>query len=238
MGSHVGISLPQQRKPSFQPIRPQMRPPSMPPGPGTGTLPFYSFDPASVQASAYSMPPTIQTADSFDNEPPLLEELGINTSLILRKTTNILNPLRINSYLHEDADLSGPFVYIMFFGLFQLLAGKLQFGVILGWLVVASLFVTLVFNMLEGNDGDLKVYRCMSYVGYSLLPVVIFSAFQLFLPRGGMAILLFACLAVIWSTRTCTSLLVSASLHAEESRSLIGYSCALIYTAFSLLVVF
>lgn len=236
MESHVGISFPQQRKPSFQPIQPQMRPPSTATGPGT--LPFFSFDPSSAQPSAYSIPPSIQNTGSFEDEPPLLEELGINTSVILRKTLNILNPIRLNADLHEDGDLSGPFVFVMLFGLFQLLAGKIQFGVILGWLAVASLFLYFVFNMLAGSYGSLVLYRCVSFVGYCLLPMVMFSALHLFLPQSGMTELVFAFLAVIWCTRACTTLLVMVVPHAEERRSLIGYACALIYTTFSLLIVF
>ncbi|KAI5081856.1 hypothetical protein GOP47_0001599 [Adiantum capillus-veneris] len=164
MDSHVGISFPQQRKPSFQPIQPQIRPPFM-------------------------------TAGSFEDEPPLLEELGINTPVILRKTLNLLNPMIVNADLHEDADLAGRY-------------------------------------------GSLDLYRCVSFVGYCLLPMVIFSALQLFLPRSGLAVLVIACLAVIWCTRACCTLLIMSSPHAEEQRSLIGYACALIYTTFSLLIIF
>lgn len=236
MDSRVGISLPQQRKPSFQPIQPQMRPPS-----GPGTLPFMSFDMGSVQASSYSMPPSIgnfQNGGGFEDELPLLEELGINTGHIVKKTRSILNPIRINADLHEDADLSGPFVFTMLFGLFQLLGGKIQFGVILGWLAVASMFLYFVFNMLAGRNGSLDLYRCVSYVGYCLLPMVIFSALALFLPRSSLVTCLIACLVVIWCTRACTTLLVMATPYGEEHRNLAAYACGLIYTTFSLLVLF
>ncbi|MCO5572537.1 hypothetical protein L7F22_026292 [Adiantum nelumboides] len=235
--SHVGISFPQQRKPSFQPIQPQIRPPSM--AAGSGPLPFFSYDPSSAQTSTYSIPPSIpQHTGSFEDELPLLEELGINTTVILSKTLNILNPVRIKADLHEEADLAGPFVFVMLFGLFQLLAGKVQFGVILGWLAVTSLFLYFVFNMLAGRYGSLDLYRCVSFVGYCLLPMVIFSALQLFLPRSGPTAFIIACLAVIWCTRACTTLLLTASPNAEEQRSLIGYACTLIYTTFSLLIIF
>lgn len=66
----------------------------------------------------------------FEDEPPLLEELGINTRQIWSKTVSIANPFRVNANLHEDADLSGPFLFVMAFGLFQLLAGKLWVGLL------------------------------------------------------------------------------------------------------------
>eukprot|EP00250_Pteridium_aquilinum_P012282 c20621_g2_i1 orf=45-794(-) len=239
MDSHVGITLPQHRKPEFQPIQPQMRPPSMASGPGN--LPFMSFDMNSVQASSYNMPSSIgnfQNAGIFEDELPLLEELGINTSHIMRKTRSILNPIRVNADLHEDADLSGPFIFFMLFGLFQLLGGKIQFGIILGWIMVSSLFLYFVFNMLGGKNGSLELYRCVSFVGYCLLPIVIFSALALFLPRSAPTTVVIACLVIAWCTRACTTLLVMATPEGGEHRSLIAYACGLIYTAFSLLVLF
>jgi hypothetical protein len=176
----------------------------------------------------------------FEEEPPLLEELGINTSHIMKKTLAILNPIRLNGDIHSDGDLSGPLLIFMLFGIFQLLAGKVQFGVILGWLTVASFFLYFVFNMLIGTSGGdgLDLYRCSSFIGYCLIPMILLSAISLFLPRGGPTSFVAACLAVIWCTRACTSLLVIAAPNASEHRSLIGYACGLIYTSFALLVLF
>lgn len=241
LDSHIGISLPQQRKPGFQPIQPHMAPPLVPTGPvgaGSAGLPFLSFDLGSAPTSYVPPSGSYRGSGFFEDEPPLLEELGINTSLILRKILSILNPIRINSDLHVDPDLSGPFVFFILFGTFQLLAGKVHFGVILGWIAVASLFLYMVFNLLAGTNGSLDLYRCLSLVGYSLLPMMIFSALSLFLPHGGPTIFVIASLATIWCTRACTSLLVVVAPHAEAHRSLVAYTCGLIYTAFSLLVLF
>ena len=175
---------------------------------------------------------------SFEDEPPLLEELGINTKQIWNKTISILNPFRVKSDLHEDADLSGPFLFLMAFGLFQLLAGKLHFGIILGWVTVASLFLYVVFNMLAGRNGNLDLYRCLSLIGYCMLPIVIFSALALFLPQGGVLVFGMMGVFVIWATRVCTRLLVELASCGDEHRGLIAYACFLIYMLFSLLVVF
>lgn len=220
---------PQQRRPTapFQPPRHQSNP----------SIPFMSFDVSSAAASTSAYPPNI-ISPGFDDEPPLLEELGINTKQIWSKSVSILNPIRVNSALHEDADLSGPFLFLLGFGLFQLLAGKLHFGILLGWVTVASLFLYIVFNMLAGRNGNLDLYRCLSLIGYCMLPMVILSALALFLPQGGLAILVMAGVFVIWSTRACTRLLVELASCGDEHRGLIAYACFLIYTLFSLLVVF
>ncbi|XP_027367222.1 protein YIPF5 homolog [Abrus precatorius] len=203
-------------------------------------IPFMSFE---IGAATTSFPaphftPT-PSSSNFDDEPPLLEELGINTKQIWNKTTSILNPLRVANpnNLHDDADLSGPVLLVMSFGLFQLLAGKIHFGIILGWVTVSALFLYVVFNMLAGRNGTLDLYRCVSLIGYCMLPMVMLSALSLFLPQGGLAISVVAVVFVVWSTRACTSLLVQVA-RWDEHPGLVAYVCFLIYTLFSLLVVF
>ncbi|KAL9270370.1 YIPF5-like protein [Drosera capensis] len=117
----------------------------------TTSIPFISFDAAAAAGTTTtttpfphsSPPPSLGSGGSlnFDAEPPLLEELGINTKQIWSKTVSILNPFKIRVSGHEDADLSGPFVVLLGFGLFQLLAGKFHFGVLLGWVTVAAVWL-------------------------------------------------------------------------------------------------
>ncbi|RRT72748.1 hypothetical protein B296_00026631 [Ensete ventricosum] len=216
----------------FQSSAVQPRPPPRPASPG---LPFMSFDlgPA-PSSSSFSAP----VPGSFEDEPPLLEELGIDTRQIWCKTSSILNPLRVEAHLHDHADLSGPFLFLMLFGLFQLLAGKLHFGVLLGWVTVATLFLYAVFNLLAGRSGNLDLHRCLSLVGYCMLPMAIFSAASLFVPRGGVTIFAMAAVLVLWSTRVCTGLLVELASCGDELRGLVAYTCCLVYAGFSLLVIF
>ncbi|EFJ27138.1 hypothetical protein SELMODRAFT_412065 [Selaginella moellendorffii] len=228
--------------PQQQPQAP-MRP--MPPTPG---LPFLSFDignsgyggSAPLQQPGYSSSSSASTGfgAAFEDEPPLLEELGINPSQILQKTKSVLIPFRRNLNLHEDADLSGPFLFCILFGLCQLLAGKLHFGVILGWGSLASGFLYTVANLLSGTRGTLDLYRSFSLVGYSLLPMILFSALSLLVPRQGAPIYVMAGLIVLWCTWSCTSLLVVLAPHSEEQKRLIAYACLIIYMAFALLIIF
>lgn len=232
-GTVAGTGLQQRRVPTA---------PFQPPRPSNPNIPFMSFDMGSAPPSTSFPPPAyggpIGGSATFEDEPPLLEELGINTLLIWRKTVSMLNPFRIDATIHEDSDLSGPFLYIVAFGLFKLLAGRIHFGVILGWVLVSSIFLYIVFNLLAGKNGNLDLYRCMSIVGYSMLPVVIFSALSLFVPEGGAVSLVMAAVFVIWSTRVCTRLLVELANCGDEHRGLIAYACFLVYTLFSMLVVF
>lgn len=229
-GGNPGPTGATQRRPTA-PFQPR---PSNP-------IPFMSFDVGSASAStSFSTPQFGSNAApisaNFDDEPPLLEELGINTKQIWSKTISIMNPFRVDPNLHDDADLSGPFLFLMAFGLFQLLAGKIHFGIILGWVTVSAIFLYVVFNLLAGRNGNLDLYRCLSLIGYCMLPMVILSALSLFVPQGGV-VLVMAGVFVVWSARVCTRLLVEVA-GWDEHRGLVTYACFLIYTLFSLLVIF
>ncbi|CAK8544057.1 unnamed protein product [Lathyrus sativus] len=220
----------------------QRRVPRPPFQPNSG-IPFMSFDIGSAAVSTSSGPiytgPGIGGGSvNFDDEEPLLDELGIHPDQIWSKIRSVLNPFRVNHTVHKDADLSGPILLYMAFCLFQLLAGKIQFGVILGWIVVSSILLYVVFNMLAGRTGNLDLHTCTSVVGYSMLPVVIFSALSLFLPQGGYLGISIAAVFVLWATRASTGLVVSLTDGGDEHRGLIAYACFLIYTLFSLLVIF
>ncbi|KAG2682945.1 hypothetical protein I3843_10G008500 [Carya illinoinensis] len=221
--------------------------PFQPPRSAASGIPFMSFDIGSAvtstsSASIYGGPIVggvgAPGGASFEDEEPLLDELGIHPDQIWKKTRAILNPLRVNAAVHEDSDLSGPILLYMCLCLFQLLSGKIQFGVILGWIVVSSIFLYVVFNMLAGRNGNLKLHTCTSVVGYCMLPVVIFSAVSLFLPQAGAVRFAIASVFVFWATRVCTGLMSALADGGDEHRGLIAYACFLIYTLFSLLVIF
>ncbi|KAI5577750.1 hypothetical protein BDE02_09G135500 [Populus trichocarpa] len=229
----TGGNIQQRRVPTapFQPSRPS-----------NSGIPFMSFEIGSA-ATNTSGPigggtGPIGGAANFDDEEPLLDELGIHPDQIWKKTKSILNPFRVNPTFHKDSDLSGPIFLYLSFCLFQLLAGKIQFGVILGWIVVSSIFLYVVFNMLAGRHGNLDLHTCTSVIGYCLLPEVILSAVSLFVPQNGAIRLGISGVFVIWSTRACTNLMVAVADGGEEHRGLIAYACFLIYTLFSLLVIF
>ncbi|KAL4198205.1 hypothetical protein AMTRI_Chr03g139030 [Amborella trichopoda] len=233
---------PQQRRAPSTPFQPQTMPQSRPPNPNPNpNLPFMSFDMSSASASSsssshFSAP--IYGNPTFEDDLPLLEELGINTRQIYRKTQSILNPFKSNPSFFDDGDLSGPFLYLLLFGLFQLLAGKLHFGIILGWISVSACFIYVAFNMLAGSNGTLTLYTCLSLVGYGMLPIVILSAISLFIPQGTMVMYGLGAFFVMWSTRVCTRLLIGIASYGEEHRGLVAYACCLVYLLFSLLVLF
>eukprot|EP00899_Mesostigma_viride_P007894 jgi/Mesvir1/17105/Mv07540-RA.1 len=207
-------------------------------------LPFYDYSTSS--SKVYAPPPAygpsggFTSFNNFADEPPLLEELGINFSDIWKKTMAVLHPLRrrLDTGLMEEGDLSGPLLFCLMLGGVQLLAGKLYFGYILGWGVMAAMFLYATTNLLAGRQGEgVDLYRCCSVVGYCLLPMVVFSAICLLLPHRGPAAVTAAVLAVGWAARSSSSMLVSI-IQADDMYMLVAYPCALVFSAFALLIFF
>lgn len=62
--------------------------------------------------------------DGFDEEPPLLEELGINFEHIWQKTLTVLNPMKpADGSIMNETDLTGPMVFCLALGATLLLVG-------------------------------------------------------------------------------------------------------------------
>ncbi|KAF3434626.1 hypothetical protein FNV43_RR21711 [Rhamnella rubrinervis] len=92
--------------------------------------------------------------------------------------------------------------------------------------------------MLAGRSGNLDLHTCTSVVGHCMLPVVILSVASLFVPQGGVVRFAIAAVFVLWATRVYTRLMVVLTDGGDEHHGLIAYACFLIYTLFSLLVIF
>ncbi|GAB2286947.1 hypothetical protein Dimus_021334 [Dionaea muscipula] len=145
---------------------PQQRRTPVPPLAGNPSIPFLSFDIAAATAPSttttlpYSAPRFIGAGGSlnFGDEPPLLEELGINTKQIWSKTISVLNPIRIKPNLHEDADLSGGPVIFGFAGIFAIWSTR----------VCTKLLVEI--SAIGDEHSGLIAYACfLIYALFSLL---------------------------------------------------------------------
>ena len=84
----------------------------------------------------------------FDDEPPLLEELGIDVGSILRKSTAMLRPHGLRAEALVDGDLIGPVLFCLLLATAHLLAGKVLFGYVLGWSLISSFVMSTVIGML------------------------------------------------------------------------------------------
>ncbi|ORX88414.1 Yip1-domain-containing protein [Basidiobolus meristosporus CBS 931.73] len=172
----------------------------------------------------------------FPDEPPLLEELGFNFTQIKDKTVVALNPFKtVDRNIMADPDLAGPLLFCFAFGIFLLLAGKVQFGYVYGLAVVGCIGIYLILNLMSesGIDG----YRTASVLGYCLLPMVLLSCFRLILPLSGLLGLLLSVFTICWCTFS-SSLMFVTVLSMNQQRWLVAYPVGLLYAAFALITVF
>ncbi|ODV58572.1 transporter YIP1 [Ascoidea rubescens DSM 1968] len=117
------------------------------------------------------------STSGYPGEPSLLEELDINFNHIKLKTMAVLNPFNKfnknksnlasgDSTILNDSDLAGPIFFVLLFGVFLLLAGKIHFGYIYGcglfgtlslhWFLklMASSNLEESYNMLNTNNNS------------------------------------------------------------------------------------
>ncbi|KAG7153770.1 YIPF5-like [Homarus americanus] len=173
---------------------------------------------------------------SLEDEPPLLEELGINPDAIVQKTLTVLNPMRrTDPTILQDTDLAGPLAFCLAFGSFLLLSGKAQFGYIygIGMLGCASMYGLL--NMMSMPGVSLGVV--VSILGYCLLPMVALAGVNVLLSLQGPIGIILTGMAILWCSISASKLFVTG-LAMDHQQPLVAYPCALLYAVFALITIF
>ena len=175
-------------------------------------------------------------ATDFDNEPPLLEELGINFEHIYSKTKCVLNPFaKPDTSIIHDEDLAGPLVFCIAYGFSLLLMGKIQFGYIYGITALGCLSMYCLLN-LRSEQGVSAV--CIgSTLGYCLLPMVILSFIGSLITLNGVVGLVISVVFILWCSISSSKLFVNA-LNMSNQQLLVLYPCFLLYGIFALLNAF
>ncbi|KAL4441443.1 hypothetical protein ABPG77_001947 [Micractinium sp. CCAP 211/92] len=230
---HVSAQYQQQRHPAAQG------------GPaGAGGVEWYSAGSnAQYGASSYggydvSASQSGAAYGSFEDEPPLLEELGIDIPSILSRTRSIMT-FRLAGHDMDHLDMGGPLIFMALLGAAHLLVGKMHFGYILGWMVVGGMLLWFVLNSITGSDDpdakSLDLYSCTCLLGYALLPLVGHALLALALPRRSTASLALAAGAVLWASQTAARLFVRRSPLLDGQHSVVLYPCILMYSSFALL---
>ena len=181
---------------------------------------------------------------NFDDEPPLLEELGINLEHIAAKTRAVVLPFQrfggnMDATVIQDADLAGPIALALLLGGELLLSAKMQFGAIYGFGLFGCLAMTLILNLMSPQDA-ISVWTVTSILGYALLPVNVLALLKLFLVNIGrletMGRIL-GLVTVLWSTVASTRLM-EQGCGMRDQRYLIAYPIALLYSAFVMITIF
>mmetsp|Transcript_4962 Transcript_4962/g.7582 ORF Transcript_4962/g.7582 Transcript_4962/m.7582 type:complete len:249 (-) Transcript_4962:84-830(-) len=175
--------------------------------------------------------------EDYENEAPLLEELGIRFDHIWSKTQAVIIPIKhIDEHILDDADIAGPLVYCMLLGAVLLLSGKVHFGYIYGFSIFGCSSLYTVINLLD-SKGGLDIWRTSSVLGYCMLPIIGLAALSIVLDLRGVIGFIVSVLVVIWSTAASTRIFDS-KLQLTEQYWLVAYPIMLLYSCFVLITVF
>eukprot|EP01039_Chlorochromonas_danica_P011743 gene11743-13193_t len=188
---------------------------------------------------ANTFPPTgygSEEVEDYENEPPLLEELGIRFDHIWSKTQAVINPTKaISEHILDDTDLAGPLVFCLLLGGFLLLSGKVSFGYIYGFSVCGCLGLQAVISLM--HPLGLDFWRTCSVLGYCLLPVIFLSILSIGFKLTGSFGLILSLICIGWSTFSATRLF-DAKLNLTEQYWLLAYPIMLLYSCFVLITIF
>uniref|UniRef100_A0A1I8P2T1 Protein YIPF n=2 Tax=Stomoxys calcitrans TaxID=35570 RepID=A0A1I8P2T1_STOCA len=138
------------------------------------------YDPSAYSQNAYDQSDKRFKAggsvgNDFEDEPPLLEELGINPNHIFQKTLAVLNPMRgADQQILQDTDMAGPLVFCLALGGFLLLSGKVTFSYIYGIGVMGSIAFYCLLSLMA-SQANVTFGAVVSVLGYCLLPMVVLS---------------------------------------------------------------
>ncbi|XP_018419987.1 PREDICTED: protein YIPF7 [Nanorana parkeri] len=177
-----------------------------------------------------------QPSDNFEDEPPLLEELGINFNHIWQKTLTVLKPWKpADGSIMNETDLTGPLMFSFALGSALLLAGKIHFGYMYTMSIFGCLGIHALLNLMSITGVS---HGCVaSVLGYCLLPMVILSCFAIIFSLQGIAGTILATAIIGWCSFSASKIFIS-TLAMEGQQLLIAYPCALLYGLFALLTVF
>jgi len=188
-------------------------------------------------AGAYGSDPSATDGINYDDEPPLLEELGINPNHILQKTLSVLNPFRTTEpAMLQDADMAGPLVFCLTLGAFLLLSGKVTFSYIYGIGVLGCLAFFALLTLMA-TQASVTLGSVISVLGYCLLPMVVLSGLNVLIALQGTFGIVIAAICIFWCSISASKLFVTA-YSMEHQQILVAYPCALLYGVFALITIF
>ena len=174
---------------------------------------------------------------SFIGEESILEELGIDFSLIINRTKQVINPMMDSPVsFSREADLIGPLVLCLMLGAILLLSGKSHFGYIYGISILSCVGIYLLLGGLAPQTPNFMLV--VSVLGYSILPILLLATLGIFISINSYAFgSIITLVIVVWCTLS-SSRIFAHSLDMKSQQLLIAYPCGLVYGIFALLTIF
>lgn len=176
--------------------------------------------------------------EDYDNEPPLLEELGVNFTNIKDRVFAVLNPRQtMDSNLLDEHDLTGPLIFCLALGSLMLMSGKTAFGYIYGFSISCCLLLYGILNLMIDNEA-IDFWLVCSVLGYCLIPVILLASIAILINLKSVLGLVLGLACVCWCSYSATKLFdVKLQLNENQQFFLILYPVSLIYSCFTLLTV-
>ena len=198
---------------------------------------YYSSQQPTTMMTPAPIPEVIPPTDiSLEDEPPLLEELGIDPDAIVQKTLTVLNPMRhTDPTILQDTDLAGPLAFCLAYGSLLLLSGKVHFGYIYGIGLLGCIALYLLLNLMSIEAVGFGVV--VSVLGYCILPMAGLAGINVLISLQGVMGLIITSSAIIWCSWSASKLFVTA-LGMHQQQPLVAYPCALLYAVFALITIF
>ncbi|XP_050548497.1 protein YIPF7-like, partial [Daktulosphaira vitifoliae] len=196
----------------------------------------------------YSQPAQFNTTSSWnqqsttnftgeDDEPPLLEELGIDVNKIFTRLLHSLDPTGRCGVVLGDYDVIGPIaLYLTYTSLLLLAGGKLMFSYVYGLAVLTSVCMyALLWAMTDSPEVTLT--STFSVLGYSFTPVVLVALLAVFTNLKNIFGALVVLLAVLWSSTNAAKVFVAMFGNADQ-KYLMAYPCAIICGLYTLFILY
>lgn len=176
---------------------------------------------------------------TLSDDTPLLEELGINLGIIKKESLmifKVLNPKDIKVSFIEDADMSGPIIFILLYTLCLFVNCKMHFGYVYLISLISLFSIYFLLNVID--TVSIGLLQCCSVMGYSFVPMNIFSIINIFLNWSGCTFrIIMGILFTLWSSYISTTVFITY-LGLNNKSIVIWYPLMLCYGCFSLLIVF
>lgn len=141
---------------------------------------------------------SLERFSSID-EPPLLEDLGIDIEHIQQKIKSVITLSKLDDKLLAEPDMGGPLLFAIIFGFLLLMAGKLHFSYIYGFGMIGSIGIYLMMNLMA-QEREIDLYKTISILGYCILPIILLAAFGVFIGLQSALGGVFGTLTILWST--------------------------------------
>lgn len=189
------------------------------------------------QPAASWQPAGANFADQPDDEPPLLEELGIDVNKIFARLVHSLDPTGKCGVVLGDHDVVGPIgLYLTYTSLLLLAGGKLMFSYVYGLAVLTSACMYgLLWAMTDSPEVTLT--STFSVLGYSFTPVVLVALLAVFVDLRNALGAVVVPAAVLWSSSNAARTFV-AMFGNSDQKYLMAYPCAIVCGLYTLFILY